>query len=133
MSYVTKIFLYGNGRVVLGFHHVFVVVKMNDRTYRLLELTRGNGSTSSSLFGSSEIQIRQRTANSLKGALDERSDTDTSADEWHRESIQQTSWDKIQEVIDSYQGESYCVRVKDCRTFADDLLKVCGSSRRCSD
>jgi len=71
MAHVTSIRLYGNGRVFIGTHHVFVVLKMSDGTYVLLELTNNNGSSPSPSWGLfTKILIRQRTARSLNDVLE---------------------------------------------------------------
>ncbi len=135
MPYVKNVRLFGNGKAFIATHHVFVVLEMDDGTYHLLELTNRSASSSEkSVWGVfSCILIHQASAGSLKDVLRKRKDTETSAEQWYQSEDKQTSWTRIQSVIDDYNGKTYVPGLKDCRTFADKILEVCGSDRRCND
>ena len=133
MPNVIKIHVYGNGRVFLGWHHVFVVLKTNNKQYHLLEVTNNNDPTKKSLFGySTPISIRHQKASSFPKAVEKRCDKDRAAALWYSKDTN-TPWTDIQCVIDDYNGKLYCPPIADCRTFADKIVKVCGLRWCCND
>ena len=126
MIMVKDIKLYGNGRVLgTRAHHVLVVLHLDNDQYELLEVKKTW----------LKIKIHRLRADSLEGALQGRVKRNEKVDEWgsHKGGCKPTPMAQIEEVIKKYHGTSYDVLEKNCRHFADDLLEICGSMKRCDD
>lgn len=135
MTEVKNIRLYGNGIVFLGYHHVFVVLQTNDEIYHLLEVVERGGSFFGKLgWGeSATISINHAKSGSLTGVLQKRSRPTIPADRWYKSNCDNVAWSDIKKVIGKYHGRAYYYLTRNCRHFADEILRTCGLKRRCND
>ena len=115
--------LYGDYKVVFGIHHVFVVVEY-DLYYRLLEV----------IDESKVIRINDKKGSSINDLISGRSE----AKQWGQSEFVNCYDSIINDVIKDYNGRRYIIWApfgitKNCRTFVNQLLRACGSTRTADD
>ena len=121
---VDQLSIYGNGRaakgVLFGAHHVFLVVKTNNRKHFLLEVGK-------------RINVHMTESDNLDAVVETRLGRNKKARLWNSDSLsERVSTRKIQQIIDKYHDKKYNVLTRNCRTFVNDICRKCRSELRCS-
>jgi hypothetical protein len=124
--------LFGNGVVALSVHHTLIVVNYGEHVendnqtyrYRLLEVVDAqNGIEIHDVKGETEIQV-----------LEQRMRTEFKVNRWGSDAAVNCYDSTIKKVIDRYTGKKYIpynpFGPRNCRTFVNDVLRACGSSKK---
>ena len=127
---IRKISLFVNGVVSLGIYHTIIVVDYGESVkigrFRLLEVDQNieNG-----------IKIHDAKADTQSQALNQRRRIEHEVEMWSEDANINAYDSTIKSVIDEYTGKEFVPfspygAPRNCRTFANSVLKACGSSKR---